>query len=48
MEIQNRLPYIANVEAVQLESVLTDEYLFENETVKIVAFILRIVQIFVR
>ncbi|AXI10096.1 SCO family protein [Oceanobacillus zhaokaii] len=39
LEIQNRLPYIANVEAVQLESVLTDEYLFENETVKIVAFI---------
>ena len=39
MEIEKRLPYIANVEDVPLESVLTDEYIFDEETIKVVAFI---------
>ena len=39
LEIQNQLPYIAQVEAEPFESVFTDDYQFDNETVKIVSFI---------
>ncbi|MHA6250878.1 SCO family protein [Oceanobacillus sp. CAU 1775] len=38
-EINNRLPYIAEVNANELDSVLTEEYSFDNESIKIVAFI---------
>jgi len=39
LEIQNRLPYITQVEAGPFESVLTDDYRFDNDMIKIVAFI---------
>ncbi|MEH7239233.1 SCO family protein [Bacillus sp. JJ1562] len=38
-DIQNRLPMITQIEDVQLESVLSEEYTFDNNKIKIVSFI---------